>query len=87
MDMVYPRPHARIFIPRDLDGQPGSAVFELAHRSSDASVFWHLDGTFIGITRKNHRFALNPAEGKHRLTLVDSQGESVELQFEVLSKM
>ncbi|HEY3402290.1 MAG TPA: penicillin-binding protein 1C [Ohtaekwangia sp.] len=87
MDMVYPRPHARIFIPRDLDGQPGSAIFELAHRIPDASVFWHLDGDFIGITRKNHRFALNPPEGKHKLTLVDDQGESVELQFEVLSKM
>lgn len=87
MEMIYPRPNARIFIPRDLNGQPGSTIFELAHRVTSASVFWHLDGVFMGITKKNHRFALNPQKGKHHLTLVDEKGEILELPFEVLSKM
>jgi len=87
MDLIYPKPGARIFIPRDLDGTLGSAVFELAHRNASALVYWHLDGAYIGSTRRNHKLPLRLGEGRHVLTLVDEDGESVEQSFEVLSKM
>lgn len=87
MDLIYPKPNAKIFIPRELDGTPGSSVFELAHRNSTANVYWHLDGEFIGETRKDHQMALNPSEGKHVLTIVDEAGESIERRFEVISKL
>jgi len=87
MDLIYPKPNSKIFIPRDLDGTPGSSVFELAHRNSTTKVYWHLDGEFIGETRKNHQIALNPGEGKHILTIVDEAGEALERHFEVISKL
>ena len=87
MDLIYPKPNSKIFIPRDLDGTPGSSVFELAHRNSTTKVYWHLDGQFIGETRKNHQIALNPGEGKHTLTIVDDAGEALERHFEVISKL
>lgn len=87
MDMIYPKAHARIFIPRDIDGRPGSSVFELAHRNPNTAVFWHLDGEYIGSTKKIHHIALNPTEGKHVLTVIDEQGEALERHFEVISKM
>jgi penicillin-binding protein 1C len=86
MDLLYPKPNSRIFVPRDLDGKPGQTIFELAHRNASITVFWHLDGDFIGSTRKAHSLPLNPAEGKHTLTLVDESGEYLERHFEVLSK-
>lgn len=85
MDLIYPKPNARIFIPRDLDGNPGSTVFELAHRNLSTTVYWHLDGEFIGSTQATHRIALNPPQGKHVLTLVDEAGEALERQFEIIS--
>lgn len=87
MDLVYPKANARIIIPRDFDGKPGSSVFELAHRNDKASVFWHLDGVFIGSTRGVHRLALNPREGRHILTLVDQNGESLQESFTVISTL
>ncbi len=84
MDMIYPKPNAKIFIPRELDGKLGSAVFELAHRNPSVKVYWHLDGHYIGITQKSHHLPLKPALGKHKLTVVDENGESVEQTFEVL---
>jgi penicillin-binding protein 1C len=87
MDLLYPKPNARIFIPRELNGDMGSAVFELAHRNPDITVFWHLDGNFIGSTRKNHHLPVNPPKGRHTLTIVDENGESIEQRFEVLSNM
>jgi penicillin-binding protein 1C len=87
MDMVYPKNNARLFIPRELDGKPGSSVFELAHRNPNSTVFWHLDGKYIGSTKKIHNMALNPGEGKHILTAVDDDGQSIERRFVVISKM
>jgi len=87
MDLLYPKPNARIYIPRELNGTMGSAVFELAHRNPGVTVYWHLDGTFIGSTKRNHHLTVNPPQGKHVLTLVDEHGESIEQRFEVLSGM
>jgi penicillin-binding protein 1C len=86
MDLIYPKLNAKIFIPRDLDGKSGSTIFELAHRNATTTVYWHMDGEFIGSTKKIHHMALNPAQGKHVLTLVDESGETLERQFEIISK-
>jgi penicillin-binding protein 1C len=86
MDLIYPKFNSKIFIPVELDGKPGSAIFELAHRSATATVYWHLDGEFIGSTKKIHHMPLNPTQGKHMLTLVDETGETLERQFEIISK-
>jgi penicillin-binding protein 1C len=87
MDLIYPEGNARIFIPRDFDGKPGSSVFELAHREEGALVFWHLDGKFIGATKHAHRLAINAAEGQHILTLVDENGHSLSERFTVVSTL
>ncbi len=87
MELIYPKEHSKIFIPREMDGTFGKAVFELAHRSPATTVFWHLDGKYIGTTKDIHHFLLQPSEGKHVLTLVDEKGESIERSFEILSKM
>jgi penicillin-binding protein 1C len=86
MDLIYPKPNARLFIPRDIEGNPGSAVFELAHHNPVATVYWHLDGEYLGVTKKMHHFPFNPGEGKHTLTLVDEEGQSLERLFEVVGK-
>jgi penicillin-binding protein 1C len=87
MELVYPRQDSRIFIPRDVDGKRQQAIFELAHRNGNTSVYWHLDGHFIGTTRKVHQIVITPEQGKHILTVVDESGESIERKFEVISKM
>lgn len=86
MDLIYPKLNARLLIPRDIEGNPGSAVFELAHHNPSATVYWHLDGEYLGVTTKRHHMPVNPPEGKHTLTLVDAQGQSLEREFEVVGK-
>jgi penicillin-binding protein 1C len=87
MELIYPKPGARIFIPRTLDGAVGSAVFHLAHRDPEAIVYWHLDQEFAGITQKTHQMAVQLPPGKHVLTLVDKSGEVLVRPFEVISGM
>jgi penicillin-binding protein 1C len=85
MDFIYPEANAKIWIPRDFDGTAGRSVFELAHRDQNTSVFWHLDGVFIGSTKGVHKLALSPGEGNHVLTVVDENGNSLEGRFAVIS--
>ena len=86
MYLIYPRPGAQIYLPIELDGTPGSVVFEAVHRSRDAKIFWHLDETFVGETKEIHQMALQPVAGKHVLTLVDENGKTLKAEFEVLEK-
>ncbi|ELR72138.1 Multimodular transpeptidase-transglycosylase [Fulvivirga imtechensis AK7] len=86
MELIYPKPHSVIFIPKELDGTAGSAVFEVAHRHAEKTVFWHLNDEFIGSTSRIHQMMINPGAGKYRLTLVDEEGQSVTQPFEVISE-
>ncbi|MFN0034048.1 MAG: penicillin-binding protein 1C [Saprospiraceae bacterium] len=86
MQLIYPKHPTRIYVPVDLDGKLGSTVFQVAHRSRSAAIFWHLDGDYLGTTTVFHQMALQPPVGKHTLALVDRDGFRLEQSFEVVGK-
>jgi penicillin-binding protein 1C len=86
MDLIYPKVDSKIFVPRELEGNLSSTLFEAAHQNPAAVIYWHLDGRFLGTTSKNHRMAVNPSMGEHVLVLVDGAGEVVKRHFQILSK-
>ncbi|NSL88879.1 penicillin-binding protein 1C [Chitinophaga sp. Mgbs1] len=86
IELIYPRPNARIFVPLEIDGKPGQTIFTATHRNPAAKIFWHLDNTFIGATSEFHQMALHPPAGKHTITLVDENGERTGLEFEIIDK-
>ncbi|MBR1570596.1 MAG: penicillin-binding protein 1C [Bacteroidales bacterium] len=83
MEFIYPSGGTTLYLPRQLDGSVQGAVFRLAHRKSDATVWWHLDQTYVGETRFIHELRLAPPVGKHSLTCVDGDGNSVSVGFTV----
>jgi penicillin-binding protein 1C len=83
MEFIYPFPNAIISLPKQLDGSPGQIVFELAHRSPQSRVFWHLDGQYIGETKDFHKKEYMPAKGEHSLTVVDETGATLSTKFVV----
>lgn len=85
MDMVYPKNGSEIFVPRDLDGSPGKALFEAVHRTNSSTLYWHLDGELVAETHRVHRLAVRPSMGSHTLTIVDQNGEQMATFFKVLS--
>jgi len=86
MELIYPRPNTRIFVPIEIDGQPGQTIFTATHRDANAHIYWHLDNTYVGTTAEFHQMALHPAPGKHTITLVDEDGEEIKTEFEILAK-
>ncbi|RPD39096.1 penicillin-binding protein 1C [Chitinophaga barathri] len=86
MELIYPRPSARIFVPVEIDGALGETVFKATHRQQSAKIFWHLDQHFIGVTTDFHQISMRPAPGRHTITLVDEEGEEIRQGFEILDK-
>ena len=84
MDVIYPKDLLKIFIPVELNGSKGKAVFKIAHRNSNATIFWHLDETYIGETKNIHHMEIDPKPGKHKMTLVDDMGETLVFNFEII---
>ncbi len=84
--VLYPKANSKIYVPVEIDGKVGRTVFEAAHRNINTKIYWHLDENFIGETKEIHQMALNPTVGKHKLMLVDENGISVTIKFEVMGK-
>lgn len=85
MDLVYPKPNAKIYLPIGLTGSTNYTVFEAAHQATNAELFWHLDGVFIQKTHKNHRISIIPTAGLHQLTIIDDAGETINRSFTIIS--
>ena len=81
MQFIYPPINAHIKLPKQLDGSKGFLTVELAHIDPNATVFWHLDDTYLMQTQDFHKISLQPASGKHSLTAVDGEGNTVSTTF------
>ncbi|MFZ5429956.1 MAG: penicillin-binding protein 1C [Bacteroidota bacterium] len=84
MELIYPREMNRIFIPRQLDGSPGEALFEIAHRNPETEIHWFVDEEFAGTTTRYHQMNLRPGPGWHVLTATDQHGNQLKKRFQVV---
>ena len=81
MQFVYPTMNARVFLPKQLDGSKGQLNVELVHNNPKATVYWHLDNNYLSETQDFHKISFLPASGKHSLTAVDNEGNTVSVTF------
>jgi len=86
MEVIYPKEGAKVYVPLEVDGKRGRMVCNAAHRQPGIKIFWHLDDKYICETTDFHQMSLDPPVGPHKLTLVDANGNTVQINFEVLGK-
>jgi penicillin-binding protein 1C len=87
LSIIFPEEGSAVYIPIEISGSPGRAVFQAAHRDAQAVLFWHIDDSYVGSTRKPHQMEIRSGEGRHRLTVMDESGNGVTRSFTVLSRM
>ena len=84
MEFIYPTGSgSTLYLPRQLSGEVEGVVFRVAHHRSDATVWWHLDDSYVGETRFIHEMRLAPPPGRHILTVVDAAGNTAAISFTV----
>lgn len=82
--LIYPYSGSDIYIPRGDGNMHGESIWRATHRNPHATIYWHLNGTFIGSTRGKHELPVSPEPGSYTLTLVDDRGEMVKRKIRVL---
>ena len=83
MAFIYPQGNVSVYLPKQLDGSDGDITFELAHSNSNATVFWHIDDDYMGSTRDFHKYTFRPSRGKHSVTVVDNEGNTLSIGVSV----
>ena len=84
INIMYPVNNAKIFIPTDLNGTKSGVIFEAVHKKPDSLLYWHINETYLGTTQTFHQKSISAIPGKHILTIVDQDGNSVERVFKIL---
>lgn len=84
MMFIYPVKNTVITIPRELNGEKGSTVFEVAHRNAERTLYWHLDNSYVGKTKGFNKLQLSPNPGEHTITVIDNKGVEITMDFTVL---
>ena len=83
MAFIYPQGNASVYLPKQLDGSDGEITFDLAHSNNNATVFWHIDADYLGATRNFHKYTFRPSRGKHSITVVDNEGNTLSIGITV----
>jgi len=83
MEFIYPYDNSTMTIPRQMDGSVRGIVFNLAHSNPETEVYWHLDSEYIATTRYLHQLSLIPEPGRHTVTVVDADGNTLSIGFTV----
>jgi len=84
-ELIYPDSENTLYLPLDLDGKLGHAVFRAVHRDAQAALHWYLDGEYLGQTTLFHEKAIRTTPGEHTLVLVDQNGQRLERKFSVVN--
>ena len=84
IQLFYPT-QGLVMVPvRGMDGRVNPFVFRAAHNRPSATLFWHLDGSYLGETSgPDHAISCIPPAGRHTLVVVDSDGHSSQVSFTV----
>lgn len=85
MEFIYPAAGISIFIPRDHTGSLTRIIGEVVHRNPSKRIFWHLDENYLTATKTIHQAEILAGSGKHVLTLVDEDGNSIRSQFTIIN--
>lgn len=82
--ILFPSEYTKIFIGDDVSGKAQSAIFKASHNREDGVLYWHIDDQYLGKTQKYHTMEVAPPPGRHKLTIMDENGDQRSKIFEVI---
>ena len=53
------------------------------NQNPSTTAYWYLDNDYLGETSDVHQMELTPSRGKHRVTVVDEEGNALGVEFGV----
>ncbi len=84
LQIIYPVENANIFIPKDFSGSYEPLIGRYATQFPDREVFWYLDDSYLSSSIGKTTMPIEVRQGKHKLTVVDTEGNSDSVDFSVI---
>jgi len=84
LEILYPESDIKIYQPRIGNDKRNELILKAHHIDEDAVLHWHLDRTYLGSTQKFHELSALLEKGKHRLIVMDQNGNQDVTNFEIL---
>ncbi len=81
LKITYPQQNARLWLPRDFDGEWQKIAMRVAHRERNRILYWYLDDRYLGSSRGRHVKAAELRRGWHTLDVVDEIGNRDQKRF------
>lgn len=82
LGFIYPQNGAVISCVGKKDDEENGVLFELAHKRPMTEVFWFIDGRYLSSTVGEHKLQIEMEEGKHKISVVDENGDKAEVRVE-----
>jgi penicillin-binding protein 1C len=83
LSLIYPH-SGTVLVRVELPGQDHfPIVAQASHRRPGATLFWHLNGQYLGKTQREHSWLLRPSPGSHTLMVTDEWGNETFRAFDV----
>lgn len=79
--IIYPNERTDIIIPINLKSELERVQLKATHVDESATLYWHLNDTFLGITKTVHEISVVFEEGPQTLTIMDEKGNVRSCQF------
>jgi len=83
MDFVFPKNNATIILAKNLEGKLDPLVFKVLHKDPKETIYWYLDGVFMGASSGIHEMAMRPSSGGHEVFVVDTKGNEKKIITEI----
>jgi penicillin-binding protein 1C len=80
LQIIYPNLNARLFLPRDFNGEMQKVVCKVGHTNRNVKVYWYLNEQFVGETTREHKMEVQFTKGWNTLTVIDENGAREEQQ-------
>ena len=84
LNIIYPYDGAKIYIPRQLEGERSTLICDATHKNKHSKIYWHLNDVYLGETTNQHHMAIEYKKGKQLLMIVDENGNQEIIKFEIL---
>lgn len=84
LEILYPKPGAKIFLPKDLGAIKQKVILEVSHQQPTIKLYWHLNDEYIGCTSDFHQLPIDLKPGEYKLHVEDENGNSMKSHFEVV---
>ncbi|MBP5524413.1 MAG: penicillin-binding protein 1C [Paludibacteraceae bacterium] len=82
LGFIYPQNGAVLSCVGKSADEENGVLFELAHKRPMTEVFWFIDGRYLSSTVGEHKLQIEMEEGKHKISVVDENGDKAEVRVE-----